>query len=53
MAGEKVSTVIDETQPAGAHTLRFDASVLPSGIYFYKMQAGNYSQTRKMIVTKN
>jgi len=50
--GEKVSTVINKTLPAGTHQVQFDASGFTSGIYFYQLKAGNYRQTKKMIVMK-
>jgi len=41
-----------EEQPTGYHTIRWNASNLLSGIYFYRLQAGNYVQTRKMVLLK-
>ena len=50
--GQKVATLVDDYQQAGVHVVTFDASNLPSGIYFYKIQAGHYSAIRKMVLTK-
>jgi len=50
--GHPVSTLVNETKDAGRYNINFDASNLPSGIYFYKVTAGNQSQTRKMVLTK-
>ena len=37
---------------AGIHSISFDASNLPSGVYIYKMKAGSFVETRKMILLK-
>lgn len=50
--GEKVSELINTTLEAGYHKVEFDASHLPSGIYLYKINAGNYVETRKMMLIK-
>lgn len=52
LAGDEVETLVDETKKAGNYKALFDAKDLPSGIYFYKIQAGGFSKTNKMIVTK-
>lgn len=52
LLGEKVATLLNEQQPAGNHTLSFDASALTSGVYFYTLRAGDFKQTRKMILMK-
>ncbi len=48
----QVRVLVDEEQAAGAHTATFDASNLPSGTYYYKLQAGSFVQLRKMSLTK-
>lgn len=50
--GRLVNTLIDEHQTAGAHSVTFNGNNLPSGIYFYRLQAGNYVETKKMILLK-
>jgi len=52
MLGRKVETWIDESQPAGYHQIVWDGSGQSSGVYFYKIQAGEYSQTRRMLLLK-
>ncbi|MFZ2324034.1 MAG: T9SS type A sorting domain-containing protein [Ignavibacteriaceae bacterium] len=50
--GQTVRTLVNQTQSAGTHTIRFDASNLTTGIYFYSIQAGNFNQVKKMILIK-
>jgi hypothetical protein len=48
--GKEVTTLVDAVKMPGTYQVSFDASQLTSGIYFYQMQAGPYSQTRKMML---
>jgi hypothetical protein len=50
--GNEIATLLDEYREAGSYTVEFDASNLSSGIYFYRLKAGDYLQTRKMILLK-
>lgn len=50
--GSKVVTILDEYKQAGNYSVNFNASNLPSGIYFYKLEAGQFSQVKKMILLK-
>ena len=50
--GNNVATLIDNYLSAGKYEIEFDASELPSGIYFYQLQAGNYLETKKMMLLK-
>jgi hypothetical protein len=50
--GNEVAILINEEKLAGIYEVVFDASQYPSGIYFYRLQAGNYVQTKKMILLK-
>jgi len=47
--GEEVATLVDGDHAAGTFTATWDASDLPSGVYFYRLTAGEYVQTRKMV----
>lgn len=48
--GRRVSTLVDQDQPAGTYTVNFNGSKLPSGLYFYRLNAGSFMATRKMIM---
>jgi hypothetical protein len=50
--GQEVARLVDEEQRAGKYRATFDASGLPSGVYFYRSSAGYLSTTRKMILIK-
>jgi hypothetical protein len=52
LAGQAVATLVDEFQPADIHSVEFDGSKLASGVYFYKLQAGKYVETRKMVLMR-
>jgi len=50
--GNEIATLIDEEKPVGTYEVDFDGTGLPSGIYFYKLKANNYIQTKKMVLLK-
>jgi hypothetical protein len=50
--GQKVASLINETKSAGNYAVDFNASTLTSGIYFYKISAGSFTETKKMILMK-
>jgi uncharacterized protein YlxW (UPF0749 family) len=50
--GQEIRTLVNEFKESGANTINFDASGLNSGIYIYKIEAGNFVQTRKMTLLK-
>jgi hypothetical protein len=52
MLGRKVSTLVNERQAAGSYQVNFNAAGLSSGVYFYKLQAGTFVETRKMMLVK-
>ena len=52
MLGREVSTLVNETKPAGTFEAEFDAARLSSGTYVYKLNAGGYQIVKKMILTK-
>lgn len=50
--GKEVATLVNEKQSQGTYEVQFDGSKLTSGIYFYKLQAGDFSEVKKMILLK-
>jgi len=50
--GQKVATVAEGSYEAGIHTVTWDGSQSASGVYFYKLTAGDYKKTRKMLLLK-
>ncbi len=50
--GRKVRTLVDQQKPAGSYQVVFDASDLPSGMYFYKITAGAFTATKKLVLVK-
>lgn len=52
LLGKKVSTLVNEFQPAGSYNVTFNAANLPSGTYIYTINAGTYVSSRKMVLMK-
>ncbi len=52
ITGREAAVLVNSQLNAGSHTVSFDAKNLSSGIYFYKMISGNYSEIRKMMLIK-
>ncbi len=50
--GQKVATLIDSRMEAGQHSYVFDAGKLASGVYFYKLEAGDFRSVKKMLLLK-
>ena len=50
--GREVATLVNQQKPAGIHRVVFEAKDLPSGVYFYKLTAGEFVQVRKMALVR-
>ncbi|HQI42065.1 MAG TPA: T9SS type A sorting domain-containing protein [Ignavibacteriaceae bacterium] len=50
--GQLVETLADKDMKSGYHEISFNASRLASGVYFYKLNSGNFVETRKMLLMK-
>lgn len=52
LLGREIATLVNEQLKAGTYTITWDARNIPSGVYFYRLQSGNYSETMRMILLK-
>lgn len=52
IVGREVKTLVDKELTAGLKEIEFDASELPSGVYFYNIKAGSFTETKKMVLVK-
>jgi hypothetical protein len=50
--GQEIETLVNAEKPAGNYQVEFNAANLPSGVYFYRIQAGSFNQVRKMLLIK-
>jgi len=50
--GQQIATLVNEIQDAGSHDARFDGSGLASGVYFYRLIAGEYVATKKFVILR-
>jgi hypothetical protein len=50
--GREIKTLVQEQQNAGNHSVRFNGTNIPSGVYFYRLQAGTYSAAKKLLLVK-
>ena len=50
--GEEIETLVNEEKAVGTYELTWNAANIPSEVYFYRLQAGDFVQTRKMILLK-
>jgi hypothetical protein len=52
LIGNEVATLVNENKPAGEYKAEFNASHLKPGMYFYKLQIGNFLLTKKMMLRR-
>jgi len=52
LLGRNIETLVDDEMPAGYHQATWNANDVSTGIYFYRIQAGDYSETKKMVLLK-
>ena len=50
--GNKIETLVNEQKQTGTYEITWYAGNLPSGVYFYRLQAGSYAETKKMVLLK-
>jgi hypothetical protein len=50
--GNEIATLVDEYKPAGIYNVQFSMNNLSSGVYFYQLKAGEYVNTKKMLLIK-
>ncbi len=50
--GREIKTLVNEYKPAGRYNITFNASNLASGVYFYRLQAGEFTETKKLLLLK-
>jgi len=52
LLGRKIQILVDDYLPAGTNHIIFDASVYPSGVFFYRLEAGDFFRSRRMVLIK-
>jgi carboxypeptidase T len=52
LLGMEVATIVNEIKTAGIYSVKFNGNNLPSGVYFYRLNAGNFTATKKLILLK-
>lgn len=52
LLGREVAVLVNERKGAGTYLVRFDATGLPSGVYFYRLRVGSYSETKRMLLIR-
>lgn len=52
LLGNEISTLVNEKKPAGEYEIEFKSETLTSGVYFYTLTTGNFTETRKMILLR-
>jgi hypothetical protein len=52
MLGKEVTTIVSGEMSSGNYTKQWDAAIMSSGIYFYRLQAGSFTETKKLILLR-
>jgi hypothetical protein len=52
ISGQELETLLDKFQTTGEYGINWQPNSLPSGIYFYRLQAGEFSETKKLVLQK-
>jgi hypothetical protein len=52
LLGREISTLVNQQMQPGGYSIDWDASNYPSGAYFYKIESGNYSESKRMVLIK-
>src|SRR5437773_2956585 len=52
IVGREVATILNENRPAGNYKVQFNASAFASGVYFYTLKSGDFTDTKKMVLIK-
>ena len=52
LLSKEIKTLVNEVKPPGIYNVVFDGSNLASGIYFYKLEAGNFASVKRMLLIK-
>ena len=52
VVGRQVATLVDSEKPAGGYSVQWDASGMPTGVYFYRIQAGGFTQTKQLLLVR-
>ena len=50
--GSRVAIIVDENKSAGSYSVQFNANAIPSGVYFYKLESGGFSDIKKLVLMK-
>jgi hypothetical protein len=50
--GRELATLVNEVKEPGTYTVQFNGSNLASGVYFYRLQAGSYVDTKKLVLLR-
>jgi hypothetical protein len=52
LLGQKVATLVSERQLSGNYSVEWDASAIPSGVYLYRLKAGSFTATKKLVLLR-